>query len=44
MAAGTNTHHENIRPIKNKKPDPKTAGNIRLFSFFVNPGEINNIT
>ena len=44
IAAGTNIHHEKSRPRKNSKPDPKTAGKIRLFSFFVNPGEINNIT
>ena len=44
IAAGTNTHQEKSNPRKNSKPDPRTAGKIRLFSFFVNPGEINNIT
>ena len=44
IAAGTKIHHEKNKPRKNSKPDPKTAGKIRLFSFFVNPGEINNIT
>jgi len=43
IAAGTNIHQEKSKPIKNNKPDPKTAGKIRLFSCFVNPGEINNI-
>ena len=43
IAAGTNIHHEKINPKKNRKPEPKTAGKIRLFSFFVKPGEMNNI-
>ena len=44
IAAGTNIHHEKSKPRKNSKPDPKTAGKMRVFSFFVNPGEINYIT
>ena len=43
IAAGTNIHQEKSRPRKNSKPEPKTAGKIRFFSFFVNPGEIYNI-
>ena len=43
MAAGTNIHHEKINPKKNRRPEPKTAGKTRLFSRFVNPGEMNNI-
>ena len=41
IAAGTNIHHEKINPKKNSRPEPKTAGKIRLFSCFVNPGEMN---
>ena len=44
IAAGTNIHQENSKPRKNSKPDPNTAGKIKLFSFLVNPGEINKIT
>ena len=44
IAAGTNNHQEKSKPIKNSKLDPKTAGKIRLFSFLVKPGEMNNIT
>ena len=36
IAAGTNIHHEKIKPRKNNKAEPKTAGKIRLFSFLVN--------
>ena len=43
MAAGTSIHHENINPIKNKKPEPIKAGKRRLFSLLVNPGDINKI-
>ena len=43
IAAGTNIHQEKSNPRKNNKPDPKTAGKIRFFSFLVKPGEINNI-
>ena len=43
IAAGTNIHHEKINPKKNRRPEPKTAGKIRLFSCFVKPGEMNNI-
>ena len=43
IAAGTNIHQEKSKPRKNNKPDPKTAGKIRFFSFLVKPGEINNI-
>ena len=43
IAAGTKIHHEKINPKKNRKPEPKTAGKIRLISFFVKPGEINII-
>jgi len=43
IAAGTNIHQEKINPKKNRKPEPKTAGKIRLFSCLVKPGEINNI-
>ncbi len=43
MAAGTNIHQEKINPKKNRIPEPKTTGKIRLFSCFVNPGEMNNI-
>ena len=42
IAAGTNIHHEKINPKKNRSPEPKTAGKIRLFSWFVKPGEMNN--
>ena len=44
IAAGTNIHQEKSKPRKKRKPVPKTAGKIKLFSFLVNPGEINNIT
>ena len=44
IAAGTNIHQEKIKPRKNNKPDPNTAGKIRVFSFLVKPGEMNNIT
>ena len=43
MAAGTSIHHENINPIKNKRPEPMKAGKRRLFSLVVNPGAINKI-
>ena len=44
IAAGTNIHQEKSKPRKNSTPDPKTAGKTRLFSFLVNPGEMNKIT
>ena len=44
IAAGTNIHQENNNPIKNNMPEAKKAGKIKLFSFFVRPGEINKIT
>ena len=43
IAAGTNIHHENIKPIKNKNPEQINAGNSKLFSLLVRPGEINKI-
>ena len=43
IAAGTKTHQEKTKPRKKSNPDPKTAGKIKLFSFFVKPGEINKI-
>jgi len=30
MAEGTNIQHEKINPKKNRRPEPKTAGKIRL--------------
>tara|TARA_B100000287_G_C20339037_1_gene665029 strand:- start:37 stop:222 length:186 start_codon:yes stop_codon:yes gene_type:complete len=42
IAAGTKIHHENMSPRKKSKADPNTAGRTRLFSLFVNPGDINN--
>ena len=44
IAAGTNIHQEKSKPRKKSNPDQKTAGRIKVFSFLVNPGEINNIT
>ena len=43
IAAGTKIHQEKLSPRKNTNPDPKTAGKIRPFSFFVKPGEMNKI-
>ena len=34
---------EKINTKKNRRPEPKTAGKIRLFSCFFKPGEMNNI-
>ncbi len=43
IAAGTSIHQEKSNPIKKSTPEPNTAGNIRVFSCLVSPGEINKM-